>query len=150
MMPIRQGLPRGFSLIEMIIVIVVLGIASVAVVTMVAGLGARQEDNRDLQVGTQLLQECGEWIVSNHRRNRCFYQNELVATSSSCYGLGDLSVSPYGGYNSRAVVTDTTYTGSECPSGAQCALSTITVAKSGFQLNPVNIMLVKYNTEPCT
>jgi prepilin-type N-terminal cleavage/methylation domain-containing protein len=132
----------GFSLIEMIIVIVILGIASVAVVTMVAGLGSRQDDNRDLQVGAQLLQECGEWIVASHRRDENFFTDVLTGTSTNCFS----GPAAYGGFNQPTVaVTDTSGGGWCPPSPAECKTAVITITKSGNSLQPISLMVVKYN-----
>jgi prepilin-type N-terminal cleavage/methylation domain-containing protein len=134
----RRLLAHGFTLIEMVVVVVILAIVSVAVVTMVAQVGAGQDDNSDLQVGAQLVQECGEWIVSNHRRDENFFTSTLV-TSASCFGL-----TTYGGFDAPQVAVSA-YTGAGCPGTATCKLATITLTKSGSSLNPVNIVLVRYN-----
>lgn len=136
-------LQRGFTLLEMIIVMVILGIASVAVVTMVANLGAGQGDNRDLQVGTQLLQECGEWIVAQHRRDVTFFDSTL-ASNTSCYGLSSYVTSDGATFGPPDVVV-TTYTGSACPTGGQCKNAAVTISKDGATLTTLNVMLVRYN-----
>ena len=138
----RATLAAGFTLIEMIIVIVIIGIAATAVTTMVANVGNRQSDNIDLQVGAQLLQECGEYIVAQHRRDQAFFSLTL-SSSSTCYGI-----TSFGGFGQpNVVVTDHTG-GTGCPTAPgtpECKLVTITVTKSGTSLNPVNMILVKYN-----
>ena len=139
---IRAALAAGFTLIEMIIVMVILGIAATAVLTMVANVGNRQSDNMDLQVGAQLLQECGEYIVAQHRRDQTFYASQLVS-SATCFGIPS-----FGGFGQpNVVVTDHTG-GTGCPTAPgtpECKLVTITVTKGGASLNPVNMILVKYN-----
>ena len=134
---------RGFTLLEMIMVVVILGIASVAVVTIVARVGAGQDENSDLQVGAQLLQECGEWIVASHRRDENFYTNIfVVGTSTNCFSGG----ASYGGFATPTVaVADVTGTGGCPPSPAECKSGLITITKGGVALNPINVMLVKYN-----
>jgi len=141
MKKLRTAVAAGFTLLEVIIVMVIIGIAATAVLTMVANLSNRQTDNSDLQVGAQLLQECGEYIVAQHRRDKTFYVSQL-ASSATCFGL-----SSFGGFGQPNVVVTAMTAGSDgCPaSPAECKLVTITVTKSGTSLNPLNIMLVKYN-----
>jgi prepilin-type N-terminal cleavage/methylation domain-containing protein len=129
---------RGFTLIEMIMVVVVLGLAAMTVTRLVSQLSSHQTDNTDLQIGTQLLQECGEWIVSNHRRDDTFFSGTLL-TNGNCYGLAT-----YGGWTAPTV-NITTYTGSGCPAGATCKQAAISLDKSGAALNTMNIILVRYN-----
>jgi len=68
----------GFTLIEVVVIIVILGIASAAVIKMVAQVASGGTDNQTLQVGSALLQECAEWVVANHRRDKSFYDSVLV------------------------------------------------------------------------
>jgi hypothetical protein len=121
------------------VVVVVLAIASVAVVSMVANVGVRQSDNSDLQVGAQLLQECGEWIVTNHRRVDNFF-TATFSTSANCYSL-----TTYGGFSAPTVTVTNPYTGVGCPTGATCGKAVISLAKSGVSLQPVELILVRYN-----
>lgn len=135
----RRIVGRGFTIIEMIVVVVVLAITSIAVIGMVANVGARQQDNADLQTGAALLQECGEWILSNHRRDENFFTSSLV-NSASCYGL-----TTYAGFSTPSVAITDPYTGAGCPTGATCKLATVTLSKSGSSLNSLNLVLVRYN-----
>jgi prepilin-type N-terminal cleavage/methylation domain-containing protein len=134
----RRLLHQGFTLIEMIIVIVTLAIASVAVIGMVASVGDGASENSDLQVGAQLLQECGEWIVAQHRRDESFF-TATFTSNSTCYGL-----TSYGGFGTPDVVV-TTYAGAACPAGKECKQAAITITKDGAAMNAINLMLVKYN-----
>jgi prepilin-type N-terminal cleavage/methylation domain-containing protein len=131
--------PRGFTLLEVVIVVVILGIAAAAVVTMVANVGARQTDNSDLQVGTQLLQECAENIVSQHRRDENFFSTTSGTGSANCYSL-----TTFGSFDAPSV-TMAGYTGAGCPTGAVCKTAAVTISKGGVALNTVTFMLVKYN-----
>ena len=137
----RPARSRGFTLLEMIIVVVILAIASVALVAMVANVNAHQSDNTDLQVGTQLLQECAENIVAQHRRDENFFTTTMGTGSSNCYSLTTLTGS---GFNAASVAV-ASYTGSGCPGIAECKIATITLTKGGSSLPTVNVMLVRYN-----
>jgi prepilin-type N-terminal cleavage/methylation domain-containing protein len=133
---------RGFTLLEMVMVVVILGIASITVVSMVANVNAHQADNTDLLVGTQLLQECAENIVAQHRRDENFFSTTAGTGSSNCYSLTTLSAS---GFSAPVVVVADYSTGAGCPSGAECKLATVTLTKSGTSLNTLSVMLVRYN-----
>jgi prepilin-type N-terminal cleavage/methylation domain-containing protein len=136
----RDARARGFTILEMVIVVVLLAITAITVGGMVAQLSSHQTDNTDLQVGTQILQECGEWIVSNHRRDENFFTSSLT-TSPNCYSV---FTTTHDGW-SAPTVTVTTYTGTGCPTGATCKLATISNSKSGAALNDLHLVLVRYN-----
>jgi prepilin-type N-terminal cleavage/methylation domain-containing protein len=135
----RRLIARGFTILEMVIVLVLMSIAASAVIMMVANVGANQTENTDMQVGTQLLQECGEWIVSNHRRDENFYTSSLIS-STTCYGL-----TTYSGFNIPSVTVTDPYTGAGCPAGGTCKLASISITKSSATLQPLNLVLVRYN-----
>jgi prepilin-type N-terminal cleavage/methylation domain-containing protein len=145
----------GFTLIEMVIVIVLMGIASAAVVTMVAQVASGQSENTELQVGAQLLQECGEYLVANHRRDENFFPDTLtVGTSVNCFS-GSTAYDPDGTGSipafSAVSVTITDVTGNpECPpnvvtSPVECKNARLSLTNGNVTLNPVNVLLVKYN-----
>ena len=133
--------PHGFTIMEMIMVVVILAIASVTVATMVTNVNAHQDGNEDLQVGTQLLQECGENIVAQHRRDENFFTTTIGTSSSNCYSLTTLAPSGF----SLPTVSVATYTGAGCPGTAECKLATVTLAKGGATLQTLNVMLARYN-----
>ena len=129
---------RGFTLIELIVVMVVLAIGAIAAMHMAANAGMHQTSNRDLQVGTQLLQECAEYILAQHRRDEAWF-GATLATSGNCYGM-----TSFQGFNAPSV-TVTDHTGlSGCATGGTCKLVTITLSKSGATLNPVSMILSDY------
>ena len=59
---------RGFTLVESIIVLVVLGIAAVAMISLQGNIFYSQSSSKDIQVGAQLMQECAEQILAMRRR----------------------------------------------------------------------------------
>ncbi len=134
----KLKLDRGFSLVELIIAIVVLSIATVAVVSLHGGVFRGQTDNLDMMVGAQLLQDCAERVLTKRRRGTNGYL--AVVNSSNCDVMSGLS-----GFSAPSIaVTDVIGSGSPCPSGAQCKQVVITVSKGGVSLAPVNLQLVNY------
>ena len=133
----------GFTLIEIVVIILILGIASAAVIKMVGQVASGGTDNQTLQVGSTLLQECAEWVVANHRRDKSFYDSVLiVGTSTNCFS----GPSSYGGFD-QPIVTITDISGtSSCPSGSSCKQAVFSISNSGTALNPINLIVVKYNT----
>jgi len=140
---------KGFTLLEMIIVIVLMGIAAAAVIGMTNQVVAGSSENSTLQVGGQLLQECGEWILANHRRDKNFYTDVLsVGTSTNCFsGPG-----AYGSFSAPSVtVTDISGDATYCPTAvggtaAQCKKAVITMTSGSTSLNSMSIIIVKYSS----
>lgn len=129
-----KGVARsgGFTLIESILVMTILGISAVAIVSMQGNISFGQTGNADMQVGAQLMQECAEQILAVRRQT-----SYAAVTSTSCSSLGS-----YGGFSPS--VTVTTDTGAACPSGATCETVVIAVSKTGTSLTPVTLELVSY------
>lgn len=69
MIPIGAGSygQRGFTLIETLIVMVVLGIAAVTIAGLSSNLFIGQSQNRQIVVGSQLMQQCAELLLSKAR-----------------------------------------------------------------------------------
>jgi prepilin-type N-terminal cleavage/methylation domain-containing protein len=129
---------RGFTLIELIVVVVILAIGAATVSLMVANVGRHQSGNRDFQVGTQLIQECAEFILTKHRREQTYFAG--LATSANCYGMASFS-----GWSAAPAVTVADHTGlAGCPTSGTCKLVTITLSKSDMTLNSVNLILGQY------
>ena len=132
----RQARPRrfaackGFTLVESIMVLVTLGIAAAAIVSLQGNILHGQSGNKDLQVGVQLMQECAEQILSTRRQS-----GYSAVTTSSCSGVGAL-----GAYSAPSVAITDPYSGTGCPSGGTCKL----VAISQSTLTPITLLLVSY------
>lgn len=135
-------LARGFSLVELVIAIVVLSIATGVVVSMQGGIFRGQTDNLDMMVGAQLMQDCADRVLTKRRRGTNGYAS--VVNSSTCDGMTGL-----GGFSAPNVsVTDVIGSGGLCPTGAQCKQVAISVSKTGVSLGPVSLQLVNYLLAP--
>ena len=134
----RTDYVHGFTLIELIVVVVILAIGAATVSLMVANVGRYQSQNRDFQVGTQLIQECAEFILTKHRREQTYFAG--LATSANCYGMASFS-----GWSAAPAVTVADHTGlAGCPTSGTCKLVTITLSKTDMTLNSVNLVLGQY------
>ena len=130
----------GFTLVESIIVLVVLAIAAVAIVSLQGNIFTGQSDNKDLQVGVQLMQECAEQILAIRQKNG-YSDSSLTDRSAATSNCSGMTVTGY----SAATVTITSGNSSTtgmaaCPTstGTDCKLVSIT--EGG--LTPVTLMLV--------
>lgn len=124
---------RGYTLVESIIVLVVLSIAAVGIISMQANIFKGRSDNRNIEVGVQLMQECAEQILAT--RQHLGYAN---VNANTCDTLGN-----YGVFDGRSVNVTPDNAG-VCPSGGTCKKVVIYVSKAGVNLTPVTLELVSY------
>jgi len=128
-----SNISRGFTLVESIIVLVVLAIAAAAISTMSGGIFKGQDENKDLQIGMQLMQECAEQVLANHRA-----ATATPAPTPDCSNLAT-----YAGITLPSPFPATAaFAGTACPTGKTCKLVTISVTAGGSNLTPINLMLV--------
>ena len=124
---------NGFTLIELVMVIVLLSISSVGLVTLFGQLSNSLSINNDIQIAAQLAQECAEHF--------------LAARRQSGYGLGGISdcsaLPAFNGFGPPTVTITDPYAGAGCPGGANCRLLTIN-ATYGDGASSVTLMLAEY------
>ena len=129
---------RGFTLIETIMVLTTLGLAAAAIVTLQGNIFYRHNDNKDVQVGVQMMQECAELILAT-RRASGFGDSTLTARTASNVNCSSVTLGSYAA--PLVTITDgdsTSITG--CPTNTACKL--VSVAQGG--LTPITLMLVNY------
>ncbi len=133
----RRSPVRGFTLIELIVVIVLLGIASAAVIRLNSGLNANASHIQDLQSNTQLLQACAERVVASRRLSG--FNETAGFYDAMCEQLPTMTSAG----NNFTVTTTTTSTES-CPAGAVCQLVEMALNTAKGSLGPISLQWVKY------
>jgi prepilin-type N-terminal cleavage/methylation domain-containing protein len=126
----------GFTLLEMVAVVVILAVAAVPLAGLFsqAGYGALQDEA--LQGATQLAQEHAEFLMAARRQNG--YGDPAVST-----GTVENLTGRYTGYT-RTTTLDDPFAGPACPAGASCKQLRIDVSRNGQSLAGNTIVLVDY------
>ena len=135
---LRRLFVSGFTLIETLIVMVVLGIAAVTIASLTGNLFVGQAANRDIVVGTQLMQECAERLLAKGGVNysdACLVDSAAATTCCSVSGYSAPTVT-------ITLVNSTNANLEPCPftTGNNCKLVSIT--QGG--LSPITLMLIKH------
>jgi|MudIll2142460700_1097286.scaffolds.fasta_scaffold00220_7 prepilin-type N-terminal cleavage/methylation domain-containing protein len=128
---------RGFSLIELIMIIVVLGVASAFLTTTFTQLPRSLEVSEGAQTASQLAQQCSERVLAQRRDPAVGF--DLIA-SGTCAGLPTLA-----GYAVNDVVTDVSGV-APCPSTLpnSCREVVVTVTRNGATVAVNNLLLVNF------
>jgi len=130
---------RGFSLIEMTMVIVVVSVAAVPLLGSLAQPGRALLLAEDLQVATNVAQACADFIVRSHHDGVTLYAN---ITTTTCNFLPTTT-----GYPPVVTVSGvTSATVPACPSAltGYCKQVGVTVTKSGTKLADLSFMVTNY------
>lgn len=130
--PVRQ---QGFSLIELIAALVVLGIAIGGVMLTSSGIFSGKAGNRGIQVGVKLLQSCAEQVLETRRA-----QGYPAALAFSCPDVA--YTTPEGGAGTAKF--SISYPTVTCPSGTTCTAIRIAFAVTttgGAAAAPVNFLV---------
>lgn len=132
---------RGFSLIEMVMVIVVVSIAGVALLSLYGNAAKSLSINDQVQTAVQLAQDCGEYVLAFRRDTNASrgYANVTLGTGTGiCSGLPVLS-----GYTRSVDVTDAS-ADPACPTGASCKQVQVIVDHGTTERARVALLLAEY------
>ena len=129
----------GFSLIELVMVIVILSIGVVAIGSAFAYLSRSLALNEDLQRTWQIAQECADHVLGQARKPGSYAAVPLGSPSSACD-----SVAAVGGYTRTVDVTALASGGALC-SGAGWGCKRVDIAVTrGAVTASLNFMIVDY------
>ena len=139
---------RGFTLVELVVIIVLLSVAGTAILAMFGQVGRSLVTNQDTQTGTQAAQACAEQILAFRHSPLPGYGYANVAVGANT-GACNSVFAAAGGVTTAptvSVVSHSSGTLPACPSAtaADCKLVTITVLSSGAQAANLSLMLVNY------
>jgi len=130
---------QGFSLVELVMVIVIVAIGVVAIGSAFAHMSRSLALNEDLQRTWQVAHECAEHVLSAARPPRGNYGALPVASPSTvCDGLAAAGFTRV--VNVTAMATGGT---SLCAAGWACKRVQVTVSKGAASAD-LNFMVVQY------
>jgi prepilin-type N-terminal cleavage/methylation domain-containing protein len=126
---------HGFTLLEMIMVIVIVALASVPILGQFSQAASALLIDESTQTATQLAQERAEGVLALRRTSGY----AAIATGTTT----DTLTGNYSGYT-RTLTVNAPATGSGCASGATCKEVIVNVASGGKTRATVTLMLVNY------
>jgi len=127
----------GFTLLELIAVIVILAVAAVPISGLFTKAGLNLLTNQRIQTATQLAQEQAELILGR-RRNQGF-----AAIATGAWPPETLTGN-YAGFNRLTTVTQATGSPAACPAAALCDEVRVSVNAGGNVLSELTFVLVNY------
>jgi len=131
-----QRAPRGFTLIELIVLIVVFFGSVTSLLSVAIEAAKRVGENKDSSLAIQLAQEKAEIILSDRRNPGLGYVSVASSAENPVSGFSDFSRS--------TVVTDAP-SNPLCPSAtAGCKLVVVTVSKNSQTLATVTFMFANF------
>jgi prepilin-type N-terminal cleavage/methylation domain-containing protein len=127
---------NGFTLIEMVLVIVIISVASVPLFGLFSRAASSLLINERTQTAAQLAQEHAEFLLAI-RRNQDFDAAELLSDTT------EILSGNYAGYSRSTVITQPP-SGPGCPLGASCKEVVVSVDEGGSTYADVTFLLVDY------
>ncbi len=127
---------RGFSLIELVVVIVLLSIAAVALLQQFSQASGSLIRNEELQTASQLAQLKAEELLAI-RRMQGYNHAALTAGTANESLAGH-----YAGYTRSVTITEPAASG--CPTGGTCKGVDVRVSRGATSLARIRLVLVNY------
>jgi prepilin-type N-terminal cleavage/methylation domain-containing protein len=127
---------NGFTLIEMVLVIVIISVASVPLFGLFSRAASSLLINERTQTAAQLAQEHAEFLLAI-RRNQDFDAAELLSDTT------EILSGNYAGYSRSTVITQPPSVPG-CPLGASCKEVVVSVDEGGSTYADVTFLLVDY------
>ncbi|HJX18205.1 MAG TPA: type II secretion system protein [Acidiferrobacterales bacterium] len=125
---------RGFSLIELIMIIVAISVMGVFLTTTFSQLPRPLEVSEGAQTASQLAQQCSERVLARRRASGAGLGFASIVTGT-CAGLPTLP-----GYTVTDVVAP--LAGGACPALAACKQVTVTVTRNAATVAETVFLLV--------
>lgn len=129
---------RGFTLIELVAVIVIVSIGFLMVGKLMATSAKSVESAIQMQKVVQVGQSCAEVLLKTKRTPSLGYTNVVANFATLCSGVG------YDGYTATVATPTTVAAGTgACPTGATCSNFTINVSSASGGSGSFTLMLVQ-------
>ncbi|BAU47013.1 hypothetical protein SVA_0431 [Sulfurifustis variabilis] len=125
---------RGFSLIELVIIIVVLSLGLVGLTALFGQTVGSVDTNDRIGVAAQAAQRCAEHVLARRR------VDSAVGYAGVASGLC-AALPAYAGFTATDSVV--AYAGAGCPGGANCKQVTVT-ASDGSTSRSLHLLVVDY------
>lgn len=126
---------QGFTLLELIIVIVIVALASVPILGQFTQVVSSMLVDEEIQTAAQLAQERAEGILADRREQGYI----AIATGTST----DVLAGNYAAFT-RTLTVNEPPSGSGCASGASCKEVIVTVGRGASERARVSFILVNY------
>jgi len=127
---------NGFTLIEMVLVIIIISIASIPLFGLFSRAASSLLINEKTQTAAQLAQEHAEFLLAIRRS-----QNFLAPGLSG--NMTEVLSGNYYGYTRSTTITQSP-SGPGCPPGASCKEVSISVDEGGSSYAEVTFLLMDY------
>lgn len=132
----RTSGQEGFSLIELVIVIVLVSIAAVALLQQFSQAAGSLVRNEQLQTASQLAQQKTEELLALRRLSG--YAHATLAAGATNEALAG----NYAGYNRTVTITEPAAGG--CPGVSTCKSVVVNVNRGAGTLAEITLLLVSY------
>ncbi len=126
----------GFTLIELVLVIIIISVASIPLFGLFSRAASSLLTNERTQTAAQLAQERAELLLAI-RRSHGFAAPELSSDTS------EVLTGHYSGYTRSTVITQPV-SGPGCPGGATCKELVVSVDEGGSTYAAVTFVLIDY------